>query len=402
MHRPASLTPHPSSSLPPLLQCRRSSRGAKLVSAMAAQTAAMAAQTAEVLSVLRAHCAFDAPSAAPPSDTDEARRKPKSKSGTSRGDADSSRPSRSGSSHGDSARPRNGVDGPRHQRSGPGVPTGTPSGPAVTPMHSPPRSGSSHGSSVRPRGGGAPPRGRSAKGSSGHARGGSDDSSSSSGGPDDEPPGDSVNHPPVAALGGAPGAHSSLTFYVLADTEPIVATKALARLGWNVTFLGFEARGKLTAPGIKEAFPLFLAANGDYYLDLVADPRLPVGMLNIAGADVAHRGLQRYFFLIDSGADCSLMDSTMAAALLTATHHPGIGITGATGNSVGTIDSGTLDLAFFIGGRLLSRPMGGPGATVFHMPANARVRTGRLCAFSPIGSPPRWLASASTLAPRRL
>ena len=36
-----------------------------------------------------------------------------------------------------------------------------------------------------------------------------------------------------------------------------------------MTFLGSKARGELTAPGIKEAFPLSLAANGDYYLDLV-------------------------------------------------------------------------------------------------------------------------------------
>jgi hypothetical protein len=154
-----------------------------------------------------------------------------------------------------------------------------------------------------------------------------------------------------------------VTLYVLAITEPIVATKALARLGYNVTFLGSQARGELMAPGIKEAYPLSLAANGDYYLDLVADPRLPVGMLTIAGADPAHRGLRRYSFLIDSGTDCSLMDQSMAMELLTIGSHPGIGITGITGNVVRTVGSGTLDFVFFLGGRLLSRPMGGPGAT---------------------------------------
>ena len=175
-----------------------------------------------------------------------------------------------------------------------------------------------------------------------------------------------------------------MTFYVLAKTEPIVATKSLARLGWNVTFLGSEARGELTAPGIKEPYPLSLAANGDYYLDLVADPRLPLGMLTIAGADPAHRGLRRYSFLIDSGADCNLVDQAMAMELLTAAALPSIGITGVTGNVVHTIGSGTLDLAFFIGGRLLSRPMGGPGATIFSMPPDARVRVGRACVFTPI------------------
>jgi hypothetical protein len=127
-----------------------------------------------------------------------------------------------------------------------------------------------------------------------------------------------------------------------------------------------------------------LAANGDYYLDLVADPRLPRGMLSIAGADPAHRGLRRHSFLIDSGADCNLMDSAMALELLTMAHHPGISITGVTGNVVRTIGCGTLDMAFFLDGRLVSRGMGGPGATVFNMPPNARVRRGRICSFPPI------------------
>ena len=148
-------------------------------------------------------------------------------------------------------------------------------------------------------------------------RGGSDEDH------DDAPSDDPEAPPTVAALGGAPGAHSSLTFYVLADTEPIVATKALARLGWNVTFLGSEARGELTAPGTPGAFPLSLAANGDYYLDLVAGPRLPRGMLTIAGADPAHRGLRRHSFLVDSGADCNLMDSATALELLSMVNHPG-------------------------------------------------------------------------------
>jgi hypothetical protein len=152
-------------------------------------------------------------------------------------------------------------------------------------------------------------------------------------------------------------------------------------LGWNVTFLGAEARGEL---GITEAFPLSLAANGDYYLDLVADPRLPVGMLTIAGADPLHHGLRRYSFLIDSGADCNLVDQATAMDILTTAALPSISITGVTGNVIRTIGGGTLDLAFFIGGRLLSRPMGGPGATVFSMPPDARVRRGRACAFTPI------------------
>ncbi len=76
----------------------------------------------------------------------------------------------------------------------------------------------------------------------------------------------------------------------------------------------------------------------------------------------------------------------MAVELLTMGNHPGIGIMGVTGNVVRTVGSGTLDLAFFLRGRLLSRPMGGPGATVFSMPTNVRVRRGRVCAFSPIRS----------------
>ena len=55
-----------------------------------------------------------------------------------------------------------------------------------------------------------------------------------------------------------------------------------------------------------------------------------------------------------------------------------------TGNVVRTIGCGTLDLAFFLGDRLVSRGMGGPGATVFNMPTTARVRRGRICAFPPI------------------
>ena len=66
-----------------------------------------------------------------------------------------------------------------------------------------------------------------------------------------------------------------------------MATKALARLGWDLSFLGSEARAELTAPGIGPSFPISLVANGDYYLDLVADPRLPRGMLTIAGPDPA-------------------------------------------------------------------------------------------------------------------
>ena len=217
------------------------------------------------------------------------------------------------------------------------------------------------------------------------SRGGSDDS--------DEPHDDPVDPPATASLGGAPGAHSSLTFYVLGTTEPIIATKALARLGWNVTFLGAEARGELTAPGFATPFPLTLAANGDYHLDLVADPRLPDGMLTIAGSDPAHRGLRRHSFLIDSGADCNLMDSATACELLTMVSLPPIGITGVTGAKINTRGAGTLDLAFFIGGRLLTRPMGGAGATVFHMPATARVRQARACAFTP-------LRTASTVSER--
>ena len=84
-----------------------------------------------------------------------------------------------------------------------------------------------------------------------------------------------------------------MTFFILKETEPIVATKALARLGWDLSFLGSEARAELTAPGIGPSFPISLAANRDYYLDLVRDPRLPRGMLTIAGPDAAHRGLRR-------------------------------------------------------------------------------------------------------------
>ena len=106
-------------------------------------------------------------------------------------------------------------------------------------------------------------------------------------------------------------------------------------------------------------------------------------MLTIAGSDAAHRGLRRYSFLLDSGADCSLMDSAMAMELLTMSDrqglHQDIGITGVTGDSVRTIGSDILDLAFFQDGRLVSRPMGGHGATVFNMPSPAIVRRGRLC-----------------------
>ncbi len=136
-----------------------------------------------------------------------------------------------------------------------------------------------------------------------------------------------------------------------------------------MSFLGSEARAELTAPGIGPSFPISLAANSDYYLDLVADPRLPRGMLTIAGSDPAHRGLRRYSCLLDSGADCSLMDSAVAVELMTMSAHHGIGITGVTGDSIRTVGSGTLDLAFFQDGRLRSRPMGGPGATVFTMPS---------------------------------
>ena len=107
-------------------------------------------------------------------------------------------------------------------------------------------------------------------------------------------------------------------------------------------------------------------------------------MLTIAGADPAHRGLRRYSFLIDSGTDCNLVDQATAMELLTAADLPSIGITGVTGNVIRTIGGGTLDLAFFIGGRLLSRPLGGPGATVFSMPPDARVRRGRARALTPI------------------
>ena len=103
----------------------------------------------------------------------------------------------------------------------------------------------------------------------------------------------------------------------------------MARLGWDLSFLGSEARAELSAPGIGSPFPISLAANGDYYLDLVADPRLPKGMLTFAGSDVAHRGLRRYSFLLDSGTDCSLMDSAMAMELLTMTDHQDYGITRA-------------------------------------------------------------------------
>ena len=264
---------------------------------------------------------------------------------------------------------RDGHDQPRALRDDPDAPRARP------PRRDRSRGGGPRPSgSDRPRGRGDVHGGRASRVS----RGGSDDSD----GPHDDP----LDPPTVAALGGAPGAHSSLTFYVLGATEPIIATKALARLGWNVTFLGAEARGELTAPGIATPYPLTLAANGDYYLDLVADPRLPDGMLTIACSDPAHRGLRRHSFLIDSGADCNLVDSALACELLTMVTLPPIGLTGVTGAVVNTRGAGTLDLAFFLDGRLRTRPMGGAGATVFHIPANARVRRGRACAFTPLRS----------------
>ncbi len=41
------------------------------------------------------------------------------------------------------------------------------------------------------------------------------------------------------------------------------------------------------------------------------------------------------------------MESAMAVELLTMSAHQGMGITGVTGDSVRTVGSGTLNLAFF-------------------------------------------------------
>jgi hypothetical protein len=89
----------------------------------------------------------------------------------------------------------------------------------------------------------------------------------------------------------------------------------------------------------------------------------------------------------------------MAVELLTMSAPQGIGITGMTGDSIRTVGSGTLDLAFVQDGRLVSRPMGGPGATVFtmlpspsDMPAQAHVRRGRMCATG--ATPGSWAIPA--------
>ena len=119
-------------------------------------------------------------------------------------------------------------------------------------------------------------------------------------------------------------------------------------------------------------------------MDLVADPRLPEGMLTIAGPDSAHRGLRRYSFLIDSGADCNLVDPAMACELLTMVTLPTVGITGITGNKLHTRGAGTLDLAFFLDGRLRTRPM-----------ATAHVRRSRVW-FTPGGQSDTRSAARAT------
>ena len=114
---------------------------------------------------------------------------------------------------------------------------------------------------------------------------------------------------PVAAslpFGAAPGdpAFLRIPFLVVPGSQSILSTSPLVAAGWVITLSSDSLDSHYTIPGVKRRHPLWRDAAGNYYATFV----VANGGMAVANASLpAHAHLIRHHFLLDSGAEVSIV-----------------------------------------------------------------------------------------------
>ena len=153
-------------------------------------------------------------------------------------------------------------------------------------------------------------------------------------------PGAPVAPRPLVQAPPAPAPVILLPALVLADcSTDLLSAGPLLAAGWVITLSAHTNGSHVVVPGRPQRFPLRHDHAGDVHLDLV----VVSGGLTLYD-DSAHRRLPRLSFLLDTGAQVSLVGPARLALLTERGSAPSATVTGVSGPPVIPLDSGVLRL----------------------------------------------------------
>ena len=147
------------------------------------------------------------------------------------------------------------------------------------------------------------------------------------------------------------GVHAILQFTVIPDNGgmTLIAPNGLFRYGWQFHYAGSGEGSSIEVPGVR-TFPLRMKAahiGGQdrvlAYLDLVRTPQGNMTVYDPANPD--HSSLRKYEFMMDSGAETSLIKVSDSDVFLRTDTFTGHSVSGV-GGPVTSLGGGYIDFAF--------------------------------------------------------
>ena len=195
---------------------------------------------------------------------------------------------------------------------------------------------------------------------------------------------------PPGALGARPhrGAvhgetvYLRIPFLVVPGGQSILSTAPLVAAGWVITLSAADADSFFTVPGVPGTHPLWRDTAGNYYASFV----VARGGVVIATQSAAHARLVRHHFLLDSGAEVSIVGPGGLSLLRELGSRPIPTLRAVAGPALPVLDTGILLLVLPAGATRVVPVLPAPPARV--APDQAARTPG------PDGSPPPGAAAA--------